>query len=262
MTKKDNKIFDGKFDDYSFKPEKNNRTERYSNEPCSIFEYDPAEVKVESLSLHESQQAKMKKNVRGNARVVEGFGKIDYYKKLEQSKPPLVSNSNRIVNGDPSAIKCSGTGINSNKTGVMTSADIRYSNAPRTSESNTALETMMHGSPMVWKVSGSGVCPTAAAQNRSVNSCMQGLQENCDNMRAPQGFQNFERTSEQQHNLTTTAIPFEPWNADKMGVQKFDPEMPYRPSSALLDNAIKNLPPVTPAVQYKSFNRAARPFGC
>ena len=94
--------------------------------------------------------------------------------------------------------------------------------------SETALETMMHGSPMVWKVSGSGVCPTAAAQNRSVNSCMQGLQENCDNMRAPQGFQNFERTSEQQHNLTTTAIPFEPWNADKMGVQKFDPEMPYR----------------------------------
>lgn len=31
-------------------------------------------------------------------------------------------------------IICSGTG--SNKTGVMTSADIRYSNAPRTSESN------------------------------------------------------------------------------------------------------------------------------
>lgn len=104
MTKKENKIFDGKFDDYSFTPEKNNRTERYSNDPCSIFEYDPAEVKVESLSLHESQQAKMKKNVRGNARVVEGFGKIDYYKKLEQSKPPLVDNSNRIVHGDPSAI--------------------------------------------------------------------------------------------------------------------------------------------------------------
>jgi len=253
-TKKDNKIFDGEFDDYSFKPEKNNRTERYSNEPCSIFEYDPAEVKVESLSLHESQQAKMKRNVRGNARVVEGYGKIDYYKKLEQSKPPLVDNSNRIVQGDPSAIKCSGTG--SNKTGVMTSADIRYSNAPRTSESNTALETMMHGSPMVWKVSGSGVCPTAAA-NRSVNSCMQGLQESCDNMRAPQGFQNFERTSEQQHNLTTTAIPFEAWNAKD---KKFDPEMPYRPTSAL--DAVKNLPPVTPAVQYKSFNRAARPFGC
>ena len=96
----------------------------------------------------------------------------------------------------------------------------------------SALQTLANGTPMVWKVSGSGVCPTTAAQNRSVNSCMQHVQENCDNVRAPQGFQNFQRSEEQQHNLTTTAIPFEPWNADKMeksaGVQKFDPEKPYR----------------------------------
>lgn len=251
---KQNKIYDGQFKQDSFRSLSNKR-ERYSNDPCSIFEYDPVEVKVESLSLHERTQ----KNVRGNPRVVEGYGKIDYYKKLEQKKPPLVDNFNRIVDGDPNlqnAIKC--------QTGVMTSADIRYSNAPSISESNSAHQIVMNGTPMVWKVSGSGVCPTAAAQNRSVNSCMQSLQENCDNVRAPQGFQNFQRTDEQQHNLTTTAIPFEPWNADKMGkaegVEKFDPAKPYRPIK--VDSVVRNLPTPTPPPQYKSFNRAARPFGC
>jgi len=249
---KQNKIFDGQFDSYSFKP--SSKQEKYKNEPCSIFEFDPAEVKVESLSLHERTQ----KNVRGNPRVVEGYGKIDYYKKLEQAKPPLVDNSNRIVDGDPildNAIKC--------QTGVMTSADIRYSNAPSVSESYSALQTLANGTPMVWKVSGSGVCPTTAAQNRSVNSCMQHVQENCDNVRAPQGFQNFQRSEEQQHNLTTTAIPFEPWNADKMeksaGVQKFDPEKPYRPMK--VGGLEMDLPAPAPAPVYKSFNRAARPFG-
>jgi hypothetical protein len=250
-----NKIFDGKFDNYSFKP--GNKQERYSNEPCSIFEYDPDEVKVESLSLHE----RTKKNVRGNPRVVEGYGKVDYYKKLEQKKPPVVDNSNRIVDGDPDAIKYT---TSNQKCGVMTSADIRYSNCPSTSSFNTAHETVMNGTPMVWKVSGSGVSPTAAAHTKSVNNTMLNVQENCDGVRAPQGFQQFTRNNEEQHNLTTSAIPFEPWNADKMGraagVEKFDPNQPYRP--AKVNGMEMTMPAPAPVPQYKSFNRAARPFGC
>lgn len=246
---KQNKIFDGSYDQYSFKP--SNKQERYSNEPCSIFEFDPQEVKVESLSLHERTQ----KNVRGNPRVVEGYGKIDYYKKLEQKKPPLVDNSNRIVDGDPNAIKTYNT---NHKTGVMTSADIRFSGAPSSGSVSSAHQIVMNGTPMVWKVSGSGVCPTAMAQTKSVNEAMQNIQESCDQVRAPQGFQSFSRNDEEQHNLTTSAIPFEPWK--KTQVEKFNPDMPYRPIK--IDNVAMNLPAPAPAPQYKSFNRAARPFGC
>lgn len=254
-----NKIYDGPFDDRTFQPA--NKTGTYKHEPVSIFDYDPMEVGVESLSLHE----RTRDNVRKNPVVVEGFGKIDYYKKKE--RPGDVDNSNRVVPGDPNSIK-SQTSDQQNT--IMTPEDaLRYS-GPLQSESgemNSAQQIVMNGKPMVWRQSGGVLAPTTVASTNAVNNVISSVKDNCDNVRAPQDWKAFQRSAEEQKNLASSAIPFEPWNANKVasaaGLQKFDPSKPYRP--AQVDFNIGALPePVQQAVAHKegkTFNRTAKPFG-
>ena len=98
-----NKIYLGPYDDYTFEPA--NKQKHYKVDPVSIFDYDPVEVGVESLSLNE----KVRGNVKKNPVVVEGYGKVDHYAKRNRNGTD-VDNSNRVVPGQPDQIK-DGNGI-------------------------------------------------------------------------------------------------------------------------------------------------------
>lgn len=248
-----NKIYDGEFRDDTFTPA--NKIERYSNEPVSIFDYDPSEVGVESLSLHD----RTKKNIRSNPVVVEGFGKVDMYKNRPSKSD--VDNSNRVVPGDPNSIKSK---FANNENSILTPEEqLRYS-APLESTSsqyNTAQQIVMNGKPIVWQ---GGKVGSDQAQAKKVNNIIAGVRENCDKVRAPHEWKSFERTQEENKNLVTSAVPFEPWNANKMasmaGIQKFDPSQPYRPAQIDMSMGAPEFIQA-PQANFKTFNRTARPFG-
>jgi hypothetical protein len=242
-----NKIFDGADYDTSFKP--SSRVDPYKIEPASIFEHDPMEVGVESLSLHDTTR----KNIKGNPSVVEGYGKIDYKKLAQTPKGTQVEDSNRTVPGHPELIKSSGL----TSTSIMDPETELIFNKPSASDSNqsSAEEILRRAKPMVFR---GGSNRSQAASSSVVDKLIVNVKESCDNVRAPQDWKSFERNEQERHALAQSAIPFEPWASEKIENFSFDPNAPYRPKQIDF-SAESELP--APKMKYSSFNRTAKCFG-
>lgn len=242
-----NKIFDGPYDDSSFKH--SSQKPGYKINPASVFEHDPAELGVESLSLHEST----KRNSKGNPVVVEGYGKINYKEMKAKPEGNQVEDSNRIVPGHPGLIKSTGTEV---RNSVMDVDDIQY-NKPSVADSqhSSAEEILRRGQPMVFTSSRGR---SSAASTSAVDKLMKGVKQSCDNVRAPQDWKSFQRSNEEYKAIATSAIPFEAWHA-KPNEEKFDPAKPYRPKQMDFSQPDPMLP--VPKAHFRDFNRSAKCFG-
>jgi hypothetical protein len=246
-------IFGGQYDEYSFKP--SSRVDSYKIEPASIFEHDPVEVGVESLSLHEST----KKNKRGNPEIVEGYGKIDYRKISQTPRGTVVEDSNRKVEGHPELIKSSGL----TSTSIMDPEHelVFQKSSIADSTFSSASEIMKRGNPIVWK--NPVQKGRSQASSTVVDNMMTNVKQSCDNVRAPQDWKSFQRSAEEKQALAQAPIPFEPFSAAKMDNFTFDPTQPYRPKQLDFDGPDENgqvLAPL-PNMNLKSFNRTAKCFG-
>jgi len=251
-----NKIYLGPYDEYTFEPA--NKAKPYKVDPVSIFDYDPVEVGVESLSLNE----KVRGNVRKNPVVVEGFGKVDHYAKRGKHGHE-VDNSNRVVPGQPDQIKATNAdGSNS----IMTPEDmLKYQQTLSCNGAyNTPVQIVKNGKPVVWQAPPA--CnPTPATS--AVNNLITGVKGACDNIRAPQDWKSFQRNDEEKKNLAFSAVPFESWSVGKIQAKqpssiKFDPSAPYRPAQIDFSGVLPaGAQPTTNITSYKTFNRAAKPFG-
>jgi len=250
-----NKIYLGPYDDYTFEPA--NKQKHYKVDPVSIFDYDPVEVGVESLSLNE----KVRGNVKKNPVIVEGYGKVDHYAKRNRNGTD-VDNSNRVVPGQPDQIKS--TNADGSNT-IMTPEEIlKYQQMGLScNDAYTPVQIVKNGKPVVWQSPSGGPAPSTSA----VNNLISGVKGACDNIRAPQDWKSFQRNDQEKKNLAFSAVPFESWTVNKVQAKqpssiKFDPSAPYRPAQLDIIGVLPGgAQPTSNVTSYKTFNRSAKPFG-